>query len=150
MSAVITGLRDGRMTVRCDNCHLKQFMSPTGKCIKCHQEYEDADTPVIPQQKVEVVLSENEINFRVRMRLEKTSSAICNVLPMVVKFLRVEFNLSQCQVAEQMDAPRTYISKLENGAALPNLASIKKLCDVFSIKPYLFIRLCEELVSSIQ
>jgi transcriptional regulator with XRE-family HTH domain len=46
-----------------------------------------------------------------------------------VRKLRHERSLSQRQLAGRMQVPRTYISKIENGKAIPTLSSLKRLAD---------------------
>jgi transcriptional regulator with XRE-family HTH domain len=44
-----------------------------------------------------------------------------------VRELRHARNLSQRQLAGRMQVPRTYISKIENGKAIPTLSSLERL-----------------------
>jgi transcriptional regulator with XRE-family HTH domain len=44
-----------------------------------------------------------------------------------VREIRRQRHLSQRQVANRMDVPRTYISKIENGKAIPTLGSLERL-----------------------
>ncbi|MDR3570842.1 MAG: helix-turn-helix transcriptional regulator [Candidatus Pacebacteria bacterium] len=51
---------------------------------------------------------------------------------------RVERNLTQLQLAEAIGTKQSGISRLENGAQLPNLTTLKKIADHF--KTYLEVR----------
>jgi len=42
-------------------------------------------------------------------------------------------HLSQRQLANRMQVPRTYISKIENGKAIPTLGSLERLADALNV-----------------
>jgi len=50
-----------------------------------------------------------------------------------VRDLRLERNLSQRQLAARMQVPRTYISKIENGKAMPTLSSLERLAEALEV-----------------
>jgi transcriptional regulator with XRE-family HTH domain len=50
-----------------------------------------------------------------------------------VRDLRKGRNLSQRQLAGRMQVPRTYISKIENGKAMPTLSSLARLASALEI-----------------
>jgi len=50
-----------------------------------------------------------------------------------VRDLRLERNLSQRQLAGRMQVPRTYISKIENGKAMPTLSSLERLAAALEV-----------------
>src|SRR5271169_4939126 len=50
-----------------------------------------------------------------------------------VKDLRRARHLSQRQLAGRMQVPRTYISKIENGKAIPTLGSLERLADALEV-----------------
>jgi transcriptional regulator with XRE-family HTH domain len=43
-------------------------------------------------------------------------------------------HLSQRQLASRMQVPRTYISKIENGKAVPTLGSLERLADALQVE----------------
>jgi transcriptional regulator with XRE-family HTH domain len=43
-------------------------------------------------------------------------------------------NLSQRQLAGRMNVPRTYISKIENGKAMPTLTSLERLATALQVE----------------
>ena len=47
--------------------------------------------------------------------------------------LRHVRNLSQRQLAARMNVPRTYISKIENGKAMPTLSSLDRLARALEV-----------------
>jgi ribosome-binding protein aMBF1 (putative translation factor) len=125
------GLKDGAMSalptpqverevLRCDHCYLIQYRTVSGNCRKCHQPY-------VPQPKAEVV------EIRPPKPLQN-----CPVLRMdlAVLILRHRINLSQRQLAERMDIPRTYISKVEGRKAIPILSSISRLAKALEVSEY--------------
>jgi transcriptional regulator with XRE-family HTH domain len=50
-----------------------------------------------------------------------------------VRDIRKARHLSQRQLAARMDVPRTYISKIENGKAIPTLGSLERLSDALEV-----------------
>jgi transcriptional regulator with XRE-family HTH domain len=51
----------------------------------------------------------------------------------LVKETRRARHLSQRQLAGRMQVPRTYISKIENGKAIPTLSSLARLADALGV-----------------
>jgi transcriptional regulator with XRE-family HTH domain len=50
-----------------------------------------------------------------------------------VKEIRKARHLSQRQLAGRMQVPRTYISKIENGKAIPTLGSLERLANALEV-----------------
>ena len=50
-----------------------------------------------------------------------------------VKEIRRARHLSQRQLASRMQVPRTYISKIENGKAIPTLGSLERLAEALEV-----------------
>ncbi len=50
-----------------------------------------------------------------------------------VKEIRKARHLSQRQLASRMQVPRTYISKIENGKAIPTLGSLERLANALEV-----------------
>jgi transcriptional regulator with XRE-family HTH domain len=50
-----------------------------------------------------------------------------------VREIRRQRHLSQRQVANRMEVPRTYISKIENGKAIPTLGSLERLAAALGV-----------------
>jgi len=57
-----------------------------------------------------------------------------------VKQIRTSHRLSQRQLAGRMHVPRTYISKIENGKAIPTLSSLDRLAQALEISVCLLLR----------
>jgi len=57
-----------------------------------------------------------------------------------VKEIRRARHLSQRQLAGRMQVPRTYISKIENGKAIPTLGSLERLAEALGVDVRQLIR----------
>jgi transcriptional regulator with XRE-family HTH domain len=70
-----------------------------------------------------------------------------------VKEIRRARHLSQRQLAGRMQVPRTYISKIENGKAIPTLSSLDRLATALGVHVRQLVRdarsLREEEVAAI-
>jgi transcriptional regulator with XRE-family HTH domain len=70
-----------------------------------------------------------------------------------VREIRRARHLSQRQLAGRMQVPRTYISKIENGKAIPTLGSLERLASALEVDVCQLVRdsrsLREEEVASI-
>jgi len=109
-----------REVVRCDYCSLVQFRTSNSMCRKCHKPL-DVEEPVAlaPQ----LVTS---------APVEASTEAGLHVAGQVRDFRKAR-HLSQRQLAARMDVPRTYISKIENGKAIPTLGSLERLSDALGV-----------------
>jgi transcriptional regulator with XRE-family HTH domain len=57
-----------------------------------------------------------------------------------VRDIRGSRNLSQRQLAGRMNVPRTYISKIENGKAMPTLSSLERLANALEVNICMLLR----------
>lgn len=57
-----------------------------------------------------------------------------------VRDIRGSRNLSQRQLAGRMNVPRTYISKIENGKAMPTLSSLERLANALEVDICMLLR----------
>src|ERR1700749_1743997 len=105
---------EAREVLRCEHCSLVQFRTSNSLCRRCHKPLEiEEPEPKLPQLVVATAnapASEDEI---------KVARA--------VRDIRHGRGLSQRQLAGRMQVPRTYISKIENGKAVPTLSSMERL-----------------------
>ena len=108
-----------REVLRCDHCSLVQFRTANALCRRCHKgleielpEPEPAPLAIVPQQQ------EKEGGLQIAH---------------AVRELRHVRNLSQRQLAARMGVPRTYISKIENGKAMPTLSSLDRLARALKV-----------------
>ena len=111
-----------REVLRCDHCSLVQFRTSSSMCRKCHraldvEEPEPVAAPALTLVPPSAAASEGS-GLQV-------STAVRN--------LRLQRNLSQRQLAGRMSVPRTYISKIENGKAMPTLSSLERLAKALQV-----------------
>jgi transcriptional regulator with XRE-family HTH domain len=108
-----------REVLRCDHCTLVQFRSTTAICRRCKRSLE-VNKPELAAAPIALVppLAEVESGPQVAA---------------AVRDLRHVRNLSQRQLAARMGVPRTYISKIENGKAMPTLSSLDRLARALQV-----------------
>jgi transcriptional regulator with XRE-family HTH domain len=108
-----------REVLRCDHCSLVQFRTTNALCRRCHKclEVEEPEPVAAP------------------LALVPTPTAPADGLQVAsaVRDLRHVRNLSQRQLAARMGVPRTYISKIENGKAMPTLSSLDRLARALQV-----------------
>lgn len=109
-----------REVLRCDHCSLVQFSTTSLLCRRCHKPLELEEPEPIVSSPVEVMGTRAPGNrcSRVAVRLRE---------------LRQARHLSQRQLAARLDVPRTYISKIENGRAMPTLSSLQRLSTALEV-----------------
>ena len=107
-----------REVLRCDHCKLVQFRTPALSCRRCKRslEIEKAPAPA-------------PLAFVPTPRAEEEGIQVATA----VRDLRHVRNLSQRQLAARMGVPRTYISKIENGKAMPTLSSLDRLARALEV-----------------
>jgi len=103
-----------RDVVRCDYCKLMQYRTLNSLCRKCHKPL-DIEEPV---RSGPVALEQ---------RFVEPSAEAGQQVAAQVREIRRARHLSQRQLAGRMQVPRTYISKIENGKAIPTLGSLERL-----------------------
>jgi transcriptional regulator with XRE-family HTH domain len=97
-----------------------QFRTANSQCRRCHKPLEiDEPEPLTPQLVTDGVHpAEPEEGIDVAR---------------AVREARRERSLSQRQLAGRMQVPRTYISKIENGKAVPTLSSLQRLANALEL-----------------
>ncbi len=110
-----------REVLRCEFCSLVQFRTVNSMCRRCHKALD----PVEPMRgAVEDSTSPTPVaGDESGLRVAK-----------LVKEIRKARHLSQRQLASRMQVPRTYISKIENGKAMPTLTSLERLADALGVE----------------
>jgi transcriptional regulator with XRE-family HTH domain len=102
-----------REVLRCDHCTLVQFRPNNALCRRCRRSLEvELPEPVPSPLLLVPPQADREDGLQVAT---------------AVRDLRHVRNLSQRQLAARMGVPRTYISKIENGKAMPTLSSLDRL-----------------------
>ncbi|MGA3048086.1 MAG: helix-turn-helix domain-containing protein [Terracidiphilus sp.] len=110
-----------REVVRCDFCSLVQYRTTNSLCRKCHRPLDvEEPAPAAPQ----LVPSPSAPPASAEAGLQVAGQ---------VREIRKARHLSQRQLAGRMQVPRTYISKIENGKAIPTLGSLERLADALQV-----------------
>lgn len=109
-----------REVVRCEYCRLTQFRTTNSLCRKCHKPL-DIEEPAAPA-----------LHLVPNGPGESGEDAGLHVAAQVREIRRAR-HLSQRQLAARMQGPRTYISKIENGKAIPTLGSLERLAEALDV-----------------
>ena len=109
-----------REVVRCDYCSLVQYRTINSLCRKCHKPL-DIEEPVHPVLQL------------VPHPASPPSAEAGLQVAGQVRDIRKARHLSQRQLAGRMQVPRTYISKIENGKAIPTLGSLERLAAALDV-----------------
>ena len=110
-----------REVVRCDNCSLVQFRTINALCRKCHKPL-DIEEPVSLAPQLVASLPTTPASAEAGLQVAGQ-----------VREIRKARHLSQRQLAGRMQVPRTYISKIENGKAIPTLGSLERLASALEV-----------------
>ena len=115
-----------REVLRCDHCELVQFRRATAACARCKRSLEVAppEPALAPLQLVSAPAPHDG-------QLQVATA---------VRDLRHVRHLSQRQRAARMTVPRTYISKIENGKAMPTLSSLQRLATALQVDISVLLR----------
>ena len=109
-----------REVVRCNFCRLVQFRPSSSKCVKCHKPLDvEEPVPLAPQ-----LVPDSAVPASAEAGLQVAGQ---------VREIRKARHLSQRQLAGRMQVPRTYISKIENGKAIPTLGSLERLAAALEV-----------------
>jgi transcriptional regulator with XRE-family HTH domain len=112
---------EAREIVRCAhrNCRLIQYRTSNSLCRRCRKPL-DVEEPVklAPQLVTSQPGQSTEAGLQVAAQ---------------VRDIRRARHLSQRQLAGRMQVPRTYISKIENGKAIPTLGSLERLARALEV-----------------
>jgi len=120
MPATMPTMMPAREVLRCEHCALVQFRTSNSMCRRCHKplDVEEVSAPVEMISSVDSPASNQDCGLRVAAQ---------------VKEIRNARHLSQRQLASRMQVPRTYISKIENGKAIPTLGSLERLAAALEV-----------------
>jgi transcriptional regulator with XRE-family HTH domain len=110
-----------REVLRCESCKLVQFRTAADACRRCKKSL----LPEPPKVQPAIALVAEPATSSKNGEGLQVASA--------VRDLRHVRNLSQRQLAARMGVPRTYISKIENGKAMPTLSSLDRLARALQV-----------------
>jgi transcriptional regulator with XRE-family HTH domain len=111
---------DSREVVRCEHCTLVQFRTSNSLCRRCHKPL-DIEEPLVMGP---VAVPDPRQQPALEAGLQVAAQ---------VRDIRKARHLSQRQLAGRMQVPRTYISKIENGKAIPTLGSLERLAGALEV-----------------
>ena len=115
-----------REVIRCDHCKLVQFRTAGLTCRRCKACLDvEKPEPVAPPLVLVPPAASSDGHIQVAT---------------AVRDLRHVRNLSQRQLAARMNVPRTYISKIENGKAMPTLSSLSRLANALQVDISVLLR----------
>jgi transcriptional regulator with XRE-family HTH domain len=109
-----------REVLRCDHCSLVQFSTSNLQCRRCHKP-------------LEVEAPETTVSSPVEVMGPRASGNRSSKVAVRLREIRNARHLSQRQLAARLDVPRTYISKIENGRAMPTLSSLQRLAAALAV-----------------
>ena len=111
---------EAREVVRCDHCRLVQFRTSNSNCRRCHKPLEVEEPVVMTPHLVTTPPTPASAEAGLQVAGQ-------------VRDIRRARHLSQRQLAGRMQVPRTYISKIENGKAIPTLGSLERLAAALEV-----------------
>ena len=120
-------MQEIREIVRCPHCDLNQFMPIKPICRKCGKVLFPA-----PPAAIEPIMDLSTD------RPESTQDLVDFISERIFELRKLR-NLTQLNVAEKMNVPRTYINKIENGKVLPGISSVERIARAFGISVYEFM-----------
>jgi transcriptional regulator with XRE-family HTH domain len=116
-----------REVVRCEFCRLMQYRTRNSLCRRCHRPLDIEEPVCLAPRLVTSEPAQPEADPGLRIAAQ-------------VRELRCARHLSQRQLANRMQVPRTYISKIENGKAIPTLGSLERLSSALNVDVYHLLR----------
>jgi transcriptional regulator with XRE-family HTH domain len=117
--AAVQQTESQREVLRCNHCKLVQFRTSSAACRRCKKSLE-IEKPAPAPAPLALVPPPAEAPQGIQVAA-------------AVRDLRHVRNLSQRQLAARMNVPRTYISKIENGKAMPTLSSLDRLARALEV-----------------
>ncbi len=109
---------EAREVLRCEHCSLVQFRTMDSHCRRCRKPLE-LEEPEPQMLSLVPPLAHSSAPASAPVPSVDVAEAVRN--------LRHARGLSQRELALRMRVPRTYISKIENGKAMPTLSSLERL-----------------------
>jgi len=116
-----------REVVRCEFCRMVQFRTSNSLCRKCRKPLDVEEPVALAPQLVPAAAVETATEAGLQVSVQ-------------VREIRRSRHLSQRQLAARMEVPRTYISKIENGKAIPTLGSLERLAAALEVNLQQLVR----------
>ena len=111
---------ESREVVRCECCRLMQYRTNNSLCRRCHKPLDIEEPAQLMPQLVTGLPGTDSPDVDLQVAAQ-------------VREIRRARHLSQRQLAARMQVPRTYISKIENGKAIPTLGSLERLAAALGV-----------------
>jgi transcriptional regulator with XRE-family HTH domain len=115
-------LASEREVLKCEHCKLVQFRTSADACRRCKKSLLPEVPKAVPALAIVPTPEPRDSDGRGQIQVATA-----------VRDLRRVRNLSQRQLAGRMGVPRTYISKIENGKAMPTLSSLDRLARALQV-----------------
>jgi transcriptional regulator with XRE-family HTH domain len=112
-----------REVLSCPHCRLVQFIARNHLCRRCRKGLTIVEPEPLPFARPEPFAASAH-----------TSPEVVKQLGARIRELRKQRSLSQRGLASLMNVPRTYISKIETGRAIPSLASMERLATALRVR----------------
>ena len=116
-----------REVVRCEYCRLMQYRTSNSLCRRCHKPLDIEEPGLLAPQLVPSQAGPDGAEASLQVAAQ-------------VREMRRMRHLSQRQLAGRMKVPRTYISKIENGKAIPTLGSLQRLATALEVEVRQLVR----------
>jgi transcriptional regulator with XRE-family HTH domain len=104
-----------------------QYRTNNSLCRRCHKPLDIEEPEALAPQLVTSHPSEDDTEAGLQVAAQ-------------VREMRRARHMSQRQLAGRMQVPRTYISKIENGKAIPTLGSLERLATALEIEVRQLVR----------
>lgn len=104
-----------------------QYRTSNSLCRKCHRPLDFEETTALMPQLVTSQAAPDSADAALQVAAQ-------------VRDIRRARHLSQRQLAGRMQVPRTYISKIENGKAIPTLGSLERLASALGVEVRQLVR----------
>ncbi len=104
-----------------------QYRTSNSLCRKCHKPLDFEETTALMPQLVTSQAAPDSADAALQVAAQ-------------VRDIRRARHLSQRQLAGRMQVPRTYISKIENGKAIPTLGSLERLASALGVEVRQLVR----------
>lgn len=127
---------EDRKRIRCKKCKLVQFVRDLKTCLKCREAYGEVPPPQFEPQPEPVEVKPLPVGSVSDLGILRDFDFWNSV---AIVYYRTKSGFSQKELAKLLDAPRTYVSKIENEAHTPRMETIKKLASAFSITPEAYL-----------
>ena len=114
---------DKREVLACIHCRLVQLRTRTSLCRRCHKPLESAGRNGIELEPASVRSDSAPMDV---------SGPIKN-LGVRVRHIRNQRGLTQLGLADGMNVPRTYISKVEMGRVVPTLGTLSRIATALEV-----------------